>query len=191
MLGVRMGQTRRGIEIQGFVNGSPAVAAGVQEGDLIIGIDGMEVRNRDRFADYVSAQRAGDVVEIKVRRGGDVKDLKVKLARWEDLAGGIRRGGDVAPEVAETPVGKPRLGVLLDRLLDVDGAPIHEVIEGSPAAEAGLRAGDIVVEIDGRPVADVAAMESIFGTKKPSDKISVKLLRGEEEKEVPVTLGER
>lgn len=72
------------------------------------------------------------------------------------------------------------------------GVSIHEVVEGSPAATAGLNAGDIVVEVGGTKVTEVTALQKIISNFKPGEKVSLKVVSydNKQAKEVTVKIGE-
>ena len=70
------------------------------------------------------------------------------------------------------------------------GAMITEVLEGSPADDAGLKVTDIITEMDGNPVTSIADISGYIAAMKPGDTISLTIVRSGEELEVEVTLGE-
>lgn len=70
------------------------------------------------------------------------------------------------------------------------GAYVIEVVESSPAEEAGILADDIIVEIDGQKLDSDKSLSDIVSSKKPGDKIKILIWRNEEEKELTATLGE-
>jgi S1-C subfamily serine protease len=75
--------------------------------------------------------------------------------------------------------------------LPVDhGVLIVNVTPGGPAAQAGLKAGDIIVQLDGKAVNDVSGMGAILLSKKPGDTVSVQVYRGNQQQTVNVRLGE-
>ncbi|HEU5230336.1 MAG TPA: trypsin-like peptidase domain-containing protein [Ktedonobacteraceae bacterium] len=110
----------------------------------------------------------------------------------------------IAPQLIEsgkvTHTGRAALGVQVTSVdpviaaqnnLPVDhGALITNVTPGGPAAQAGLRAGDIIVQIDGKPVANVSSLSSALVSKNPGDKVAVGIYRGNQQETVNVTLGE-
>jgi S1-C subfamily serine protease len=110
----------------------------------------------------------------------------------------------IAPQLIETGkvthTGRAAMGVQLtsvdaalaaqNNLPVASGALIVVVTPGSPATTAGLKAGDIIVQIGTHPVADVAAYADALLTMSPGQKIAVHVYRGDQQLTVNVTLGE-
>lgn len=69
-----------------------------------------------------------------------------------------------------------------------DGVAIHEVIEGSPAQTAGLKAGDVVVEVEGKAVKDVTELQRIIGNFKPGQTVKLKAVGYSDKKKRDVTV---
>lgn len=84
----------------------------------------------------------------------------------------------------------PYLGVRLGGD-DGPGAALAGVMPDTPAATAGLKAGDRIVRMDGKPVADAAALVAGLRGREPGDEVVLGVRRGDGEVEVRVTLGER
>ena len=74
---------------------------------------------------------------------------------------------------------------------DVKGLRLSGVRPGSPADSAGLRAGDVIVELDGVPVTDLYTYSDALYNQKPGDKIVIVVLRSGERVRTEVTLGRR
>jgi S1-C subfamily serine protease len=70
------------------------------------------------------------------------------------------------------------------------GVLIAAVTARGPADRAGLKAGDVIVQMDGKTVSDVASLGDILLSKKPGDTVSVQVYRGNQQRTVQVTLGE-
>lgn len=70
------------------------------------------------------------------------------------------------------------------------GAYVIEVVEGSPAEEAGILADDIIIEMDGQKLDSDKSLSDIVSSKKPGDKVKLLIWREGEEKELTATLGE-
>jgi photosystem II stability/assembly factor-like uncharacterized protein len=71
------------------------------------------------------------------------------------------------------------------------GAKLTEITDGSPAAKAGLKAGDIIIAVDGKIILKYEELVSLIGSKKPGDKMTLKVSRNREGKDVAVTLERR
>ncbi|HEX2112161.1 MAG TPA: trypsin-like peptidase domain-containing protein [Gaiellaceae bacterium] len=83
------------------------------------------------------------------------------------------------------------LGVSLTETDGTAGAEVAEVRAGSPAAEAGLRAGDVIEEADGQAVASAEDLQRLIESKKPGDELELTVVRDGETRTVTATLGSR
>ena len=86
---------------------------------------------------------------------------------------------------------KAVLGVQLSNVNGENGAQITEVFEGSAAAKAGLKEGDILLSVDGKDTPDVDAVIESLSDNKPGDKVKISYLRGTKVKQLKATLQER
>jgi serine protease Do len=73
-----------------------------------------------------------------------------------------------------------------------DGVGVHEAIEDSPAAKAGLRAGDVIIEVEGKPVKEVNQLQRIIGNFKPGQSVKMKVVSYSDKKtrNITVKIGE-
>jgi putative serine protease PepD len=71
----------------------------------------------------------------------------------------------------------------------VDGAQVGEVAQGSPAAEAGVKQGDVITELDGEAVGDSEDLVAAIAEYSPGDKVTLEVKRGSESTALKVTLG--
>ena len=74
---------------------------------------------------------------------------------------------------------------------EIPGLRLSSVTAGSPADKAGLRAGDVVVELAGQPVVDLQSYSDALYSRKPGDVVAVVVRRGAERVTLSVTLGQR
>ncbi|MGF1545142.1 MAG: Do family serine endopeptidase [Parvularculaceae bacterium] len=74
---------------------------------------------------------------------------------------------------------------------DTKGAFVNEALDGTPAEKAGLRAGDLIIAVNGREVADTVDLSRTVSAFPPGEKIRVTFVRDGDAKTIPVTLGER
>jgi S1-C subfamily serine protease len=90
-----------------------------------------------------------------------------------------------------------RLATMDDRIadelgMDVDtGVLVGGLLPDSPAAKAGIEEHDVIQKMDGQAVADLPAFQKIIRTTRPGQEITFTVMRGNETKEIKVTLGER
>ena len=68
---------------------------------------------------------------------------------------------------------------------------IASVVPGTPADQAGLERGDVVVEVNGTDIDDQVGLVSAIGNKRPGDAVTLRIVRGPAEQEMQVTLAER
>jgi C-terminal processing protease CtpA/Prc len=87
---------------------------------------------------------------------------------------------------SETPAKKVWLGVALN-----EQALVVDVFEDSPAQKAGIQEGDVITEIDGRPVENAHTIIAVVSRKRPGDKIVVGLSRGDETVQVEAVAAEK
>jgi len=83
------------------------------------------------------------------------------------------------------------LGTIPDYGEDVEGVKLSGVREGSPAAKAGIRGGDIIVEVAGKQIKNVYDYTYVLGDRKPGDVVEISVLRSNERVKMQVTLEER
>jgi S1-C subfamily serine protease len=183
---------------------SPAEAAGLQEGDIIVAVDGREPSAEQDLADLIGEYEPGDIVTLEVAsRGQEPREMTVKLGRHPDEGDLPFLGVQYAPAMGSGVMRGLPPGGLREFHLDelpfalpggelTRGAIIQSVAEDSPAAAAGLQQGDIVTAIDGEPVENPDALAEAIANREPGDRVTLKVLRseGDEETDVAVTLGE-
>jgi len=135
--------------------------------------------------DKIAAPEAAELLRVvagvtKALAEGEQRPqfVKVEVPHAGAVAGGGSGYGPwfgSVPDFGETP----------------QGVRFADVTPGSPAAQAGLRGGDILVEFDGAPVQNLHDFTYALRAKKPGDEVTVKVLRGTETVTAKVTLGER
>lgn len=146
---------------------SPAAKAGLKVGDVIIAVNGKNVSDAGQLQMEVSEQRPGTTLKLEVARDGKNSTLPVTLE-----AMGSRDGNH---ESAEAGQAKPRWGLGLSDLTpdarqqiqapsNVKGAVIERVQPGSPADQAGLQAGDVVVSVNRHPTPNAADVKQALSS---------------------------
>jgi serine protease Do len=147
-----------GALVSSVTDGSPAAKAGLQPGDVILEYNGERVARADRLPGAVAATAAGREVPLAVMRDGKSMRLTVKVGEQPESREAASEPAKVPATLglAVEPV-TPRLAREMG-LRDEHGVIVRDVEADSPAAEAGLRAGDVIVEVNRQPVRSAADM---------------------------------
>ena len=145
---------------------SPAEEAGLKRGDVITKVDGEDVDGSRELTRTIGSMAPGDKVKLTYVRGGKEKTVRITLAQRtpESLA---QMGGQHGQAESETVLGMD-LRELADpeakalNLDDGQGVLVEEVEPGSAAEEAGVRPGDVLLEINQQPVANPADVQRVI-----------------------------
>jgi serine protease Do len=153
-----------GILVGSVERDTPAMEAGLEEGDVIVKFDGVKVKDVDEFRMLVADTPVGEDVPIEVLRGGKRKDLTVTLSR---------RPQDYAEEQSPDRDNEDWLGCEVHRVTediarelgiqDEKGVVVVDVRSGSPAETAGLARGDVIISVGGTEVSSVADFNKTLG----------------------------
>ena len=206
----------QGVLVTGTMTDKPAAMAGVRRGSIILAVDGVEVNTARALIDAVSTKEAGSDVTLTVINSDTPEEITVTLADEAPYLGvlleGARDFGRNADDncdcetyenaVPRNPHGfGSKDGMLPDGIapfergeFDIEafatGARIAVVDADSPAATAGLEAGDIITALDGGEVATVDELVAIIADKAPGDRVMLTIMRNDEEKSAMLVLGE-
>jgi hypothetical protein len=131
-------------------------------------------------------------VDGLVKVASFVREMLVYLSAREDplhsnLDGGVP-GPDLSGAASPRRVG---LGTVPDFSFSGPGVRVSSVLDGSPAAAAGVRSEDVLVAIDGEEIRDLRAYADALRKHQPGDLIRIKIMRGKHELSVEATLAER
>jgi serine protease Do len=170
----------RGALVSDVTAGSPAERAGVKPGDVVLEINGKTIANPGDLARVVGLARPGTEAKLKVWREGREHTLALSLAQMPGEAAASRTGVEVRPLTRELA---SELGIKR-----TDGVVVSRVAPGSAAAEAGIRQGDVIVEIDRQPVATPADFERLTRALKPEQPLTVRLQRGQSSLYIALTV---
>ncbi|MGB0178103.1 MAG: PDZ domain-containing protein, partial [Owenweeksia sp.] len=198
-LGVVGQHKDNGIHLEKIISGTGAEKAGLKTGDVILEMDGRKQDSYKGFTDAIKAKKPGDKINLKIDRDGKIRNLEATLGEskdhvveWasKDLSSEMPIFLDKIERNFEVNSDQGFLGVNFEMEGD-QGVKVNKVIEESPAAQAGLRDGDIILSIDGKPTADGKTfLEAMSNTKKDQE-IDLVLERDGKKINKKVTLGER
>jgi serine protease Do len=157
---------------------SPAEKAGLKEGDIILAINNIKIRNSTTLLKYIGQAPIGKEAELSLWRENNKLTVPVAIEKRPDLAmppAGGEPKGQAAKSKTLAPVNEWR-GIKVSsvsdnaaRTLNLEnrrGALITDVARNSPAAQAGLRPGDIIISVNRRPVEKVEDFyDAVTGVK--------------------------
>jgi serine protease Do len=149
----------RGALVGSVVEGSSAAKAGVKAGDIITEYNGHPVARSEDLPRAVAETPVGHEVPMTVIRDGKPVTLRATIAKLDEPA---------APPTTASKATKDVLGLALQPL-ERGGLLVRNVQEGSPAANAGLRPGDVITEINRAPVKSVEDVKQAMD-KRAKDK---------------------
>jgi serine protease Do/serine protease DegQ len=163
-------QSRSGAVIAQVAIDSPAAAAGLKEGDVVLEVGGRPVRGSADLRNRLGLATVGETLEFRVVRGTEERRVRVKIA--EVPAAGTA-GGENIPALAgasvanaERTTGTTKVPVIL----------VTKVDPGSAAFRIGLRNGDVIIGANNRRVGNIAELVAAL---RGSGRMSLNLLRGD------------
>ncbi len=171
----------RGALVRGAEAGGPADKAGIEAGDIITKVDGKMIEKSGDLPRQIGAAKPGSKTVLQVFRRGGLRDITVTVAEFEHDA--PTRAAQAEP--SQTPGTKSALGLMVSELgdgakreLKVRGGVKVEAVEGA-AARAGLREGDVILQLDNVEISDVKQFMGVAGKAEKAKSISVMVRRGE------------
>lgn len=200
----------RGVEITSVASDSAADKAGLKKGDVVLEYNGVRVEGCAQFQRLVSETPVRRQATLKIARDGSEQTLTATMGSKKEMAGLWAKHGEQAfhmPEIAIPQIRIPdvphvfttwrtaKLGIIGESLEGQlaeffgvkEGVLVRSVTEGSPAAKAGLQAGDVVIEIGSTKV---TAPREITGAIREmnSDTFSIKIMRNRQQMTLNVTI---
>ncbi|WP_309644700.1 Do family serine endopeptidase [Phenylobacterium sp.] len=182
---------QRGAIVANVTPGGPSERGGLQSGDIVTSVNGVNVKSSSELTREVAKAQAGEVLKLDVLRGGKRRVVEIRsgvrptereLAANDNTQGGASRGGaEGATPQAQRPV---VLGLALAPLDDaarrrlsldpgVRGVLIDRVDQASDAAQRGLRKDDIIVQAGGLPVGSASEFAAQVDIAKKAGRPSV------------------
>jgi S1-C subfamily serine protease len=204
-----------GVLIESVQEGTPATRAGLQKGDLVLEFDGERTRSARQFTRLVRETPPGRSVRMTVLRGGSKRTLDITPENRNSAS--LRQFPRVTGDAFRFPrdfnfdfdaqrffneglfVSGRRLGVAVSPLSDQlaayfgvkEGVLVSEVIENTPAASAGLKAGDVITSANGRGVQSTQDLTREVRDTEPGSTIELKVTRDHKELTLKATMPTR
>ncbi|MGQ0720406.1 MAG: Do family serine endopeptidase [Candidatus Eiseniibacteriota bacterium] len=170
-----------GILVNQVLDDTPAAAAGLQSGDIILELNGGRVTDVHKFRLEVADARVGEEIRLVVLREGKQRNVTVVLAERPDavVASSQETESEVWAGLHTADVSSREAARLVDDP-EAEGVVVVKVDPDSPADDAGIRPGDIIREVGNLEIADLADYQG--AVRKYADKKAVAVLvqRGEQ-----------
>lgn len=149
-----------------------AEKAGLQVGDVVIAVDGKPVRKAQDLPYYIGQKMPGDKARLTVVRNGDERNVEAVLT-------------DGAGRVATIDSGRNKLGIRVQELREDlqeaygirHGVVVSEVMNQSPAAEAGIQNGDIIQKLHRTPIRSMDDYQAALADLPEQGKVAVLVAR--------------
>ncbi len=187
---------RTGLLISDVEDDSPAEEAGLREEDVILEFNGQTVEKAKELVRLVRKTPPGTRVKIKIFRDGEEKTIEVEVGRMPRRRWGFSFMNPGA--FMRFTSGRASLGVRVEDLNpdlgkyfgveDGRGVLILEVLEDSPAEDAGLKAGDVILQLEDEKINDVDDLLDVLEDYDPGDEVTVEILRHGKKREFHVEL---
>ncbi|MCK5579776.1 MAG: Do family serine endopeptidase [Candidatus Omnitrophica bacterium] len=163
-----------GVLIEKVVDDGPAEIAGIRDGDVVLSVDGVKMRNTTNLIKYIGNAPIGKKVSVEILRDRKKIKIPVEITKRPFLNADIpEENGD---ELPETVLFKQWRGLKIRpiseeiaqrlRLGTQKGVVVFEVETDSPAQEAGLRKGDIIISVNKHPVETIKDFHKIVNNAK-------------------------
>jgi serine protease Do len=174
----------QGALVSGVKEDGPGAKAGLERGDIIVEYDGKKVKSSHELPALVAATPIGKEVDFKVLREGKEKTLKAKIAEMPRGEGEQAAAGEESEETSGEKLGLAVAPVTPEvaRELGIEpgsGVVVRGVKSGSSAEDAGIQPGDVIVEVNRKPVKSVDAFKKAVTEAKKGQSILFLVRRGD------------
>ena len=169
----------RGALVAEVLGGSPAEAAGLQSGDIVLAFDGEELQLSSELPPMVGRTPIGESARLTVLRGGNEMSIDVKIGQLPDERGAQAQSPATPGGIASSLFGlrvEPLPASMIDALGISAGVLVADV-QGGPAFDAGIRPNDVITEIDRKAVTSVVDFRSIAGNLAADRAVPVRVVR--------------
>lgn len=189
-------EVTHGVLVIHVMEDGPADKAGIQEDDIIQYFGHKKIRRPDDLVKIVRKTKPESEVKVTCTRDTEIKEIAVTVGRYKS-----HRSNKDKKELFFWMGDQAYLGVKLQELNEdlatyfgvkpESGALILEISDDSPAEEAGLKPGDVIIEFDEEEIHDSEDIQEILQDLEEEDEIEMVILRHGKRKKINVTLAEK
>jgi serine protease Do len=167
----------KGVLVSDVVKDSPAEKAGLLRGDVILRFDGKDIKNAHILSQTAAVTPPNTVVKIDLLRDGKEENISLKVGvmpEEEQKTVSPEEQSDWGMMVQELT---PQLAQQLGLGPETTGVVISNIKEGSPAAEAGLRPGDLITEVNRTAIKSMNDYQQALQNVKKGDNLLLLIKR--------------
>jgi serine protease Do len=170
-------ERERGALVADVMPDTPAEKAGIERGDIIVEFNGRKIEEMNDLPRLVASTPPNAEVPVKLLRKGQEKMVQAKVAELKEER--VAAGGGTLEESLGMTVQEltPEIARSL-RVTETKGLVVTNVDEGSPADEAGIRQGDVIVEVNQRKVESLRDYRAALGRVGSADSLLLLVRRG-------------
>jgi serine protease Do len=178
---------KKGALVSQVFKDGPAEKAGIEQGDIILEFDKKDIKESKDLPRIVAAIPVGKSVPVTLSRNGKIITKDVKVGEMDEKP---------VAEISKSPTGK-KLGIAIQNitpdiaqalsLKDTKGVVVSQVEPGSPAGNAGLQRGDVIREVNRRPIKDAKDFMQRIEESKAGGTILLLIQRSESTLYITVT----
>lgn len=193
---LRQGESGQPV-IDGVLPESPALAGGLRRDDEVRSVNGKAVTDSAGMIAEVGQHGPGDTVVFGIKRRGRTMRVRVTLGKRP----GEKSIPKLAPKLKPAPQapaaekssdeGRPYIGLALDDAAGKGPLKVDDVKAQGPADRFGVRKGDVLVKVDGKPVKTIEDFVAAFKGKQAGQKIVFRVERDGWQHDLPLVIGSR
>jgi len=179
--GLNLNDTK-GALVAGVIKGSPAEAAGIKSGDVIVRFDGKDVADVGALPALVAATAVDKAVPVQIRRGGADQTLSVTVGRMPGERAETEKSGPAESAPSKWGLALRDLDARLAQRAGVapgEGVLVAAVKPDSAAERAGVRPGDVILEVNRHKVTSVATAQAEAKKHEAGGSLLLLLKRGD------------
>jgi serine protease Do len=166
---------------------SPAEKAGIVPGDVILKFNGKEISRSAELPPLVSELSPGTAATIELWRKGKSKTINMNVGEMKVASAKAKAGESDEPDHAELGLSLRPLTPEERKQADVQGGLLVENVTDGPAARAGVRAGDVILSVNGEKAASIQQLRTLVD--KSGKRMALLIMRDEQQMFVPINLG--
>jgi photosystem II stability/assembly factor-like uncharacterized protein len=171
-LGLSVENSPQGVRIKSLPLKSPAAAAKLAKGDVLLSINGKEVKNIPDYLLALQPLNPGDKIKLAYQRGDKKEAVEIALANWPGADPKNPKRGSLGLQVEDSE----------------DGLVVTELTEKGAADRAGLKVGDVLISLDGLKLESIVTLFKALINKNIGDHVKIVYQRGTQRKDGEVTL---